>query len=304
MGDEKAISRRPLSVTVNLLADGVKVDSRTVTAADGWKYSFDDLPAKKNGQLIVYTIEEEPVARYTTKVEGYDVTNIYACTDFALTKRWRGVTGGEISLTLYANGECVDPQPRVVRYGEVYVWEDLPLYDENGEELIYYAVENPMEGYRPIYENEGLHAESRDSVYPGGTIINVEITSVAVRKVWADMEEGEEVPAIQLTLYCNGTATDVPMPVPTVGGWYIYENLPAEVNGIRAHYTVQENPVDGFMTIYTNAEGEEATEAEDGDTIINKKIPTTGDAAPIALWIGMLGASMALLAVVFRRRRA
>lgn len=304
VGDEDALARRPSSVTINLLANGVKVDSMVVTADDNWAWSFTGLPMNQNGQKIDYTISEEPVARYTTLVDGYDVYNTYECTNFAVTKRWRGVSGSAIEMELYANGVLVVPQPQTVRYGEVYVWEDLPRFDASGEEIVYYALEKPMEDYSPIYVNEGVHAAENRAVYPGGTIINVEMTSVAVRKVWADVEDGEEVPQIQLVLYCNGVATDVPMPVPTVGGWYIYENLPAEVDGVRAHYTVHENPVDGFMTTYVTDEGVEVTEASDGDTIINKKVPTTGDAFSPMLWLGMFLASAALLMVMFRRRRA
>ena len=304
VGDEDAVARRPASITIYLLADGVRAASKTVTAKDGWAWTFDNLPVNKNGQPIVYTIEEEPVARYASQVNGYDVTNVYGCTNFAFTKRWRGVTGGTPTMVLYANGEKVEPQPKLTRYGDVYVWEDLPQYDAKGNELVYYAVEAAMEGYLPEYENPAPFTAEKRAVYPGGAITNVEVTSVAVRKVWADVEEGERLPQIQLVLYRNGVATDVPMPAATVGGWYIYENLPAEVNGVRAHYTVKEEPVDGFMTIYTTADGEEALAAADGDTITNKKIPVTGDNTPLTMWIALMGISAAMLLVIFRRRKA
>ncbi len=49
---------RPSKITINLLADGKKVDSKTVTAKDGWKYEFNDLDKFKAGQEIKYTVEE------------------------------------------------------------------------------------------------------------------------------------------------------------------------------------------------------------------------------------------------------
>ncbi len=72
---------RPDSVTVNLLADGEKVDSQVVSADTDWKFSFTHLPAVKpynpwiinNFVPITYTIEEEPV-------EGYDEP-VVVCTD-------------------------------------------------------------------------------------------------------------------------------------------------------------------------------------------------------------------------------
>ena len=67
---------RPDEITVNLLADGKKVDSKTVTAKDGWKYEFNDLDKFKAGQPIKYSISEDKVTGYKTTVNGYDLTNI------------------------------------------------------------------------------------------------------------------------------------------------------------------------------------------------------------------------------------
>ena len=62
---------------MNLLADGVKIESLTVTAATGWKYTFPQLPESKDGRKIVYTVTEEAVEGYTAKVDGYNITNTY-----------------------------------------------------------------------------------------------------------------------------------------------------------------------------------------------------------------------------------
>ena len=65
----------PASITINLLADGVEVDSRTVTAEDDWRWSFTELPKKAAGEDIVYTITEDAADGYLSEVKGYDVTN-------------------------------------------------------------------------------------------------------------------------------------------------------------------------------------------------------------------------------------
>ena len=67
--------KRPASITINLLADGVEVDSRTVTAEDDWRWSFTELPKKAAGEDIVYTITEDAADGYLSEVKGYDVTN-------------------------------------------------------------------------------------------------------------------------------------------------------------------------------------------------------------------------------------
>ena len=70
---------RPESITINLLANGEKVDSKTITPQNGsWTYEFDEgLPVYKNGQKITYTISEDTVSGYTSNVTGYNVTNTY-----------------------------------------------------------------------------------------------------------------------------------------------------------------------------------------------------------------------------------
>lgn len=69
--------KRPASITIRLLKNGTMYASKTVTAADGWQWSFTNLPKYEAGERITYTIVEEPVAGYSSEVFGYDVTNTY-----------------------------------------------------------------------------------------------------------------------------------------------------------------------------------------------------------------------------------
>ena len=73
--------KRPDSITVNLYADGEKIDSREVTAEEDWNWSFEDLDKYKEGKLITYTIGEDPVPNYESKISGYDITNSYIPSD-------------------------------------------------------------------------------------------------------------------------------------------------------------------------------------------------------------------------------
>ena len=68
---------RPSSITVNLLANGQQVASKTVSASDNWQYSFDNLAAYANGQKITYTVTENAVAGYTSTIDGYNITNTH-----------------------------------------------------------------------------------------------------------------------------------------------------------------------------------------------------------------------------------
>ena len=58
------------SVTVNLYADGVKVDTVQLTAASQWKHTFANLDKYENGREIVYTVDEVLISGYKTKITG------------------------------------------------------------------------------------------------------------------------------------------------------------------------------------------------------------------------------------------
>ena len=69
--------KRPASITVNLLADGTKIDSKTVTAADNWEYKWTGQAKYNNGTLISYTVTEDTVSDYTAAISGYNIKNTY-----------------------------------------------------------------------------------------------------------------------------------------------------------------------------------------------------------------------------------
>ncbi|WP_433861415.1 Cna B-type domain-containing protein, partial [Bacillus cereus] len=56
--------------------NGKVVDTREVTAATNWKYTFEKLQAyDTNGVAYIYTVKEQPVDGYKSEVKGYDITN-------------------------------------------------------------------------------------------------------------------------------------------------------------------------------------------------------------------------------------
>ncbi|MBE5804616.1 MAG: Cna B-type domain-containing protein [Clostridiales bacterium] len=231
-------------------------------------------------------------------------TNTAKPTVFQVTKVWEGGSG-PIELTLYANGVKLDPQPAYTRTEDVYTYENLPKYDEQNEPIVYSAKEKYFDGYVTIYDNVAPYAGVTNAVHDGGTIINrkEQEADFKVLKRWQGLADGEETPAITLTLYCNGDKLDTPTPRVS-GGWYKYYDLPETYNGQPAVYTVVEEPLDGYMTTYQNAAGEETTSADNGGVIINTRIPATGDRQPVGLWMLLMGLSMAALAAIgFKNRK-
>ena len=88
---------RPESITVNLLKNGTKVDSKVVTAANGWKYEFTNLDKyDENNNLITYTITEDKVDNYETTIDGYNITNTNKIFDLSLRKFITQVGGQDL----------------------------------------------------------------------------------------------------------------------------------------------------------------------------------------------------------------
>ena len=75
--DDNAKGKRPEYIKVKIFADGVLIDTITVSATDNWEYAVENLYKFKKGQEITYTIEEEEVEKYTTNYDKYNIINIY-----------------------------------------------------------------------------------------------------------------------------------------------------------------------------------------------------------------------------------
>lgn len=93
--DDSNSSRRPDEITVNLLKNGTKVGSKSITADMGWKYTFKNLEKYDvTGKEIKYTVTEEKVPGYEGKTEystsgaviTAKVTNTLMIADLTVTK--------------------------------------------------------------------------------------------------------------------------------------------------------------------------------------------------------------------------
>lgn len=244
---------------------------------------------------LAMALNGEPVEKAVFK-------NKFLTTNFEVKKKWIDGNGGLITLTLYANGVVVSPQPEYTHDGDTYSYTNLPMYDDEGNLIVYSAKEQFMDGFMTVYENETPYQNESDMVYNGGTIINRAVTSIRVRKVWSGLEDGEEPPKIVLKLYCNGELMERTTPKPDRNGWYTYYNLPKTYKGQPAVYTVVEEPVPGFQTSYMQLNGEDLGYVMDGGTITNYRVPKTGDQARIGLWLTMAALALLGMALLARKR--
>lgn len=283
----------------------------TLKLKDGESVVFDSVPVG-----TICTVTEESRARYTTTVNAESINSIrfsvtsesmpiafvntLVTTKFTVTKEWQGGDGGAITLTLYANGQKLDPQPAYTRDGDTYTYTGLPKYDSQGQTIVYSAKERYMDGYMTIYKNVSPYESESGFIYNGGTIINRAVTEIAVRKVWTGMDENEERPEITLTLYCNGQKINK-KPKLDKNGWYHFYNLPLR----ETPYYVVETPVDGYATSYENygSYADVTDRVYNGGTITNHKLPKTMDSQPLALYGFLLVVALAGVVFCWKKRQ-
>ena len=151
---------RPDSITVNLLRDGKKVDAVQVSAgADGsWTYAFENLPKydRHDGHRYDYTVGEDAVKDYATKVDGFDLTNSYTPgkTSVSVSKVWKDSNDKEhrrpksVKVQLYADGAA---QGAPVELSEANHWANTwtGLYQKKSGKSVAYTVKEigTVDGY-------------------------------------------------------------------------------------------------------------------------------------------------------------
>ena len=203
---------RPDEITVNLLADGKKVDSKTVTAKDGWKYEFNGLDKFKAGQAIKYTVAEAAVAGYETTYDGFNITNkrIPEKTKVTVNKVWDDANNQDgirplfITAILKANGIEIDRL--VITAGPDGSWKgeftNLDVY-RNGVKVDYTVDEEvvPADYTKTITGDAASGFTIKNSHKP------VE-KKVTFSKVDLD---GVEIAGAQIKIYKGTTATGTPV---------------------------------------------------------------------------------------------
>ncbi|WP_425604117.1 Cna B-type domain-containing protein [Limosilactobacillus fermentum] len=235
---------RPSSITVNLLANGRQVASKTVSASDNWQYSFDNLAAYANGQKITYTVTEDAVAGYTSAVNGYNVTNNHtpATVKVSGTKTWNdnnnqdGIRPGSITVNLLANGRQVASKTVSASDNWQYSFDNLAAY-ANGQKITYTVTEDAVAGY--------TSAVNGYNVTNNHTPATVKVSGT---KTWNDNnnQDGIRPGSITVNLLANGRQV-ASKTVSASDNWqYSFDNLAAYANGQKITYTVTEDAVAGY----------------------------------------------------------
>ena len=262
--------KRPNKITINLLADGKKVDSKEVqAAADGtWTVEFTKLAKYKNGKEIKYTVTEEAVAEYDSYIKDFTITNKYAPKeiDYKVTKVWNDANNQDgkrpesVTVQLYKKVGDADPvavegkkltltaKDKTDANTWVASFTNLPQY-EAGKEIAYSIKEVDVPaGYEASVTGQVVtNTHNPDTVILSGT------------KVWKDNnnQDGKRTTSVKVQILKNDKEVVQEIEVSEKTGWkFESKALPKYENGQEIKYTVKEVAVKEYTsTVTTDKDG-------------------------------------------------
>ncbi len=285
--------KRPESITVRLFADGRVVSHKKITEKDNWSWNFEDLPVYEKGEKITYTIKEDSVENYETKLDGYNIINTHKTetTSVSGTKTWNdnnnqdGVRPDSITVELLktVNGTTTsmgENYKQVLTGNKLdYSWSNLPVY-EAGKRITYTVKEAGEKDGKIVGKNGEKYTVEYDST--GMNITNTytpKTTSVSGTKTWVDYDNkyNSRPESITINLLANGGKVDSKTITPQNDSWtYKFEDLPVYKNGQKITYTISEDTVSGYKSKVTGYNVTNTyTEAPKGTITMNWDIQST-----------------------------
>ena len=261
--------KRPTKITINLLADGQKVDSKEVqAAADGtWTVEFTKLAKYKAGKEIKYTVTEEAVAEYEATITDFTITNKYAPKeiDYKVTKVWKDANNQDgkrpesVTVQLYKKVGNADPvavegkkltltaKDKTDDNTWVASFTNLPQY-EAGKEIAYSIKEVDV----PAGYEASVTGQVVTNTYNPETVV------LSGTKVWKDNnnQDGKRTKSVRVQIL-NGDKVVQEIEVSEATGWkFESKALPKYENGTEIKYTVKEVAVKEYTsTVTTDKDG-------------------------------------------------
>ena len=270
--NEAQAQRRPETIRINVLGENSQVvasyDLNTTTETS---HTFTELDKyNANGQEITYTVEEEETNEFYAQKDitgdmssEFTITNTFTkpddTIDLTVNKAWEdnGNVNGKrpesIELIVAGNGQ---EYKQTVEKQENNTWttvfENLPKYNDNGEEIEYTLTEKAVEeNDLYFYENAGVTGD----VTTGLTITNKfkvpdEKVSVKVTKRWEDTAEQQDRRPSEVTVVLKGNDTTETYNLKEGENWeHTFTNLPKyDEAGNEINYTVDEVTTNEFYT--------------------------------------------------------
>lgn len=241
------------SATVHLLVNGDKVEGQSIelTSENDWRHTFTELNAfDANGEPIAYTIEEEALDGFTPKYDGdtetgFVITNVRTGEkSVAITKTWKDEDATNrpetIKVNLLANDVFVSEHDVRAENDWALTIDELPKYDENGEEIVYTISEQDVPGYESIVDGFDI------------TNTRVDEKTINITKAWLDNEAESRPESIEVDLFrsvADGEKESVGRyDVSAVNDWTLtISDLPSfDSDGKAYSYEVEEKAVEGY----------------------------------------------------------
>lgn len=144
--------KRPDTLNFNVLRNGTSYTTISVSAPT-WQATAEVPATDKNGVEYEYSLEEQGVEGYRSRIEGMTVTNVITGhTDKEVKVVWEGIT--DISkhtaeIELLANGKVID----TVSTNDKHSFLSLEKYDQDGMEIEYTVHEKSIDG-EEVKDNE------------------------------------------------------------------------------------------------------------------------------------------------------
>ena len=257
--------KRPTKITINLLADGQKVDSKEVQeAADGtWTVEFTKLAKYKAGKEITYTVTEEKVSEYESSITDFNITNKYTpkAIDYKVTKVWKDANnqdgkrpesvtvqlfksvGGSKPVAVEGKKLTLTAKDKTDDNTWVASFTNLPQY-EAGKEITYSIDEVDVPaGYKASVTGQVVtNTHDIETIVLSGT------------KVWDDNnnQDGKRTKSVKVQIL-NGDKVVQEIEVSEATGWkFESKALPKYENGQEIKYTVKEVVVKGYTSTVTD----------------------------------------------------
>ena len=172
--DNDKAGKRPDQVKIRLLADGEKTGEEAIAnGAGSWKYSFGEQPQYKDNKKIEYSISVDEIEDYSIGINGFDVVNTYRPDTISLpvavtwddNENSKGLRPQSVTVHINGNGKLVETKE--ITGGDPewwYIFDDLPLKDEDGNEITYSITADEIEGYTTEIIEQEMGCEVRNKL--------------------------------------------------------------------------------------------------------------------------------------------
>ena len=281
----------PNKVKVNLKNGDTVIDSITLSESNDWKGVFSNLPQRDaSGSVIDYTVAEDPVEGYSSKVSGdaergFTVTNAStAKVSVPVEKKWVGPAAEKATVRLLADGKDAGQS---IELNESNNWkgsfEGLAKYSKSGSVIDYTVAEDPVEGYSSKVSGDAERGFTVTNTVKTGeldvskTVVAREGLAVDADKIFKFVVEATDAMGRKVSgTYGDATFEDGEATLKLKDG------QTARITGLPAGtaYTVTERAADGYKAAVNGAEGSKADGSIAADQVSSAAFTNTFDPAP------------------------